>query len=245
MQKDNFKIFKEKTKRDNQKQFEVTWYFASISSKFFSYIFYRLGLSANQVTILFFIVGLFGASIIFLNTVEYLMLSYLLFRLHIIFDLSDGDIARYYNTFSVKGAYMDYMIHSILYPLYIINLSIICYINFLDVKFLILGLMLSFLQSLLLATKNTFQRAFHQSSISNKSMTNIFKKDQSSIKKYIINILSDILSIEGFVFGFLILYLLNIEYLYIPFYTIYVVIFTTILIIKTSLQLNNKYYKKN
>ena len=245
MQKDNFKVFKEKTKRDNQKQFEITWYFASIPSKFFSYLFYRLGLSANQVTILFFIVGLFGASIIFLNTVEYLILSYLLFRLHIIFDLSDGDIARYYNDFSVKGAYMDYMIHSILYPLYIINLSIICYINYLDVKFLFLGLLLSFLQSLLLATKNTFQRAFHQTSINNKPITNTFNKKQSSIKKYIINILSDILSIEGFVFGFLILYLFNFEYLYIPFYLVYIIVFTTILTIKTYLQLNNKSYKKN
>lgn len=245
MQKDNFKVFKEKTKRDNQKQFEITWYFASISSKFFSYVFYRLGLSANQVTILFFIVGLFGASIIFLNTVEYLILSYLLFRLHIIFDLSDGDIARYYNDFSVKGAYMDYMIHSILYPLYIINLSIICYINYLDVKFLFLGLLLSFLQSLLLATKNTFQRAFHQNSIVNKPIINTFNEKKSSIKKYIINILSDILSIEGFIFGFLILYLFNFEYLYIPFYLVYIIVFTTILIIKTYLQLNNKSYKKN
>tara|TARA_Y100000739_G_scaffold213436_1_gene206402 strand:+ start:15613 stop:16350 length:738 start_codon:yes stop_codon:yes gene_type:complete len=245
MKKDSFKIFKEKTKRNNQKEFEITWYFASIFSKYFSYIFYRIGLNANQVTILFFLVGFLGASIIFLNTSYYLILSYLLFRLHLIFDLSDGDIARYNKSFSVKGAYMDYMIHSILYPLYIINLSIICYINYLDVKFLFLGLVLSFLQSLLQATKNTFQRAFHQSSISNKSITNVFSKGQSSIKKYIINILTDLLSVQGFVFGFVILYLINIEYLFIPFFTVYIFILITILIIKTYLQLNNKVYKKN
>ena len=245
MKIDSFKVFKEKTKRDNQKQFEITWYFASKFSKYFSYLFYRIGLSANQITILFFMVGLVGALVIFLNTHTFLILSYFLFRLHLIFDLSDGDIARYYKTYSIKGAYMDYMIHSILYPLYIINASIICYINYLDLKFLFLGLILSFLQSLLLATKNTFQRAFHQSSVNNKPITNVFKKDQSSTKKYVINILADILSIEGFVFGFVILYLINVEFLYIPFFAVYVLILTTILITKTYLQLNNKNYKKN
>jgi hypothetical protein len=243
--KDSFIKFKEKTKRDNEKKFKITWYFASLFSKPCSYIFYRFGFNANQVTILFFIVGLIGAFMILLNTPLFIIISYLLFRLHLIFDLSDGDLARYYKSYSVKGAYMDYMIHSILYPLYTINVSIICYMNFSNTKFLFFGLALSFLQSLILASKNTYLRAFHQSKVNTESKSNIFNSDLSKIKSYIINISADILSIEGFLFGFMFLYIIDIEYLLIPFFFIYVIVFTILFITKTYLSLNNKSYKKN
>ena len=50
------------------------------------------------------------------------IVGYILFRLHIIVDMSDGDVARFNQNFSIRGAYWDAMIHSVLNPLYYISI---------------------------------------------------------------------------------------------------------------------------
>ena len=245
----NYQEFKNKTKRDNQVNFEKTWYFASKFSKPISYLLFRIGLNANQATVLFFLVGLVAAFLILLNDIQFLILSYILYKLHIIIDLSDGDLARYYQKYTFKGAYMDYMIHSVLYPLFIINISIISYINFDDVKFLYFGFVLSLLMSLKLAVKNTFFRTLFQKNVTQNMFDQRIKQLGLASNDYIsfinINLLIDLISFEGFFFFYLFLYVLNIKTYLLVFFVVYSFLFLLFLFKKFNLHYNEKYISKN
>ena len=106
----------------------------------FSWIIINLNLNANHVTALFFIIGFIG-SFLFLSMNPYVsIIAFLFWRLHIIFDICDGEVARFNQKFSINGAYWDYMIHAVLYPLYFINIGISQYFLFGDVVFLFLGI---------------------------------------------------------------------------------------------------------
>jgi len=133
-------------------------FFASKLSIYFSWIFVNLRLSANQVTVVFFLMGLTG-SVCFVCGPEFYLLGYIFWRLHIIFDLCDGDVARFNQTFSINGAYWDYMIHSVLYPLVYISICYSLYDKFNDFIFLLVGLLGSLVVSQLLAVKNNYYRA--------------------------------------------------------------------------------------
>ena len=78
---------KAKSRRANAIENKNLHPFASRLSIYFSWIFINLGLSPNQVTGLFFLVGLTGALILLLNSWIAIILSYTLFRLHIIIDV--------------------------------------------------------------------------------------------------------------------------------------------------------------
>jgi phosphatidylglycerophosphate synthase len=86
-------------------------------AKYFSWLFLNLGMSANQVTVLFWLCGVGSAAAYLFDRPGWSLVGLLLFRLHILFDVCDGEVARFRGTISRYGVYWDQLIHVTTYPL--------------------------------------------------------------------------------------------------------------------------------
>ncbi|MFC1700266.1 CDP-alcohol phosphatidyltransferase family protein [Patescibacteria group bacterium] len=75
-------------------------------SVYFTWLFLRIDFSANRVTILGIIV-LFISCLLFLNGADYFLIASLLLLLSNVLDYSDGRVAKYTNTGSKYGAFLD------------------------------------------------------------------------------------------------------------------------------------------
>jgi len=176
------------TKKDNQEEFESTYYFSYRFSNFFTYFFINASITPNQITGIFFLVGLLSCFLFFSQ--EYLSIvgAFLLWRLHIILDLCDGEVARYSKQFSFNGAYWDYMIHSVLYPLCFIAISISLFNTFYNHNFLILAAAGSLAISVQHAIKNTYFRALYSNKKYEELSTTLYKGN--ALKKTILELIS-------------------------------------------------------
>ena len=203
---------REKCKRkDNKLNNKLHW----LSSKFsiyFSFFFLKLRLSADQVTIIFFLIGLIGALLFTFNSIILSVIAYIMFRLHIIIDMSDGDVARFNQSYSIRGAYWDAVIHSIVNPLYYVFISYSFYVQFNNDIFLILGAFSGISSSVLMAVKNNYYKAmlFNKISLEDKKNNHLKVKN---FKFFILFTLSEIMSIEGFVLLTVLVRLIDIELL--------------------------------
>jgi len=83
----------------------------------FTWLFINLGLSANQVTALSFAAGVSSALVLLGDSLPLAASAFVLFRLHQIFDVSDGEVARYRGQVSRLGVFWDQLMHAIVYPL--------------------------------------------------------------------------------------------------------------------------------
>ena len=166
-------------KRKNAEANNKLHWFSSKFSIYLSYVFIKLRFTADQVTIIFFLVGLLGVFSFGLNSLPLSILGYLLFRLHIIIDMSDGDVARFNQSFSIRGAYWDAVIHSILNPLYYIFICFSFYIQFDNVLFILIGPLLGLSSSVLMAVKNNYFKAmlYNGLALNKQSSASDFKKN--------------------------------------------------------------------
>lgn len=203
-------------------------FFASKFSIYFSWLFINLRLSANQVTILFFIVGCMGAAAFAFN---FFIAGYLLWRLHIIFDLCDGDVARFNKSFSINGAYWDYMIHSILYPLVFLSICYSYYVEYSDQCWIIIGAFGSIVVSQLMAVKNNYYRAML---FSNRSLdVSESAESKEGLAYEVKRMVLSILSFEGFLFVITLGSLLSMnEVITLSVLIFYVFIFLAIVVVK-------------
>lgn len=182
-------------KRDNYESNNRLHWFSSKFSLYFSYLFIRLGMSADTVTAVFFILGFIGALLFNSTTIFLSILGYIFFRLHVIIDMSDGDVARFHKSFSIRGSYWDSVIHSILNPLYYMSISFSYYFIFGELIFLIITPFIVLSSSLVMAVKNNFFKALYF----NKKNENKSQNKMSPIKYKLYYFLSEIISIEGFI----------------------------------------------
>lgn len=222
----SYQEVKEKAKRSNQVLNDKLHPFASKFSLFFSWIFINLNFSPNNVTFLFFLVGFLGSFFFLSNNIFFVLVGYFFWRLHIIFDICDGEVARFTKIFSMNGAYWDYMIHAILYPLYFINICVSQYFKYDNHLFLFLAIFGSFILSLQLAVKNNYFRAM----LSNgKSLSEYNDKSQSrnknTIKHNMYVYITELLGFEGFLFLFVIMNFICFERLILIFIVGYIGLF--------------------
>lgn len=108
-----FDKFKKKSVKQNSDFHQLNYFVSNKPGFYLAFILNKLNLTPNQVTIFFIFVGL--ASAYFLAN-EYLFLSYLLWRFHIILDISDGYIARAKKLYSSIGLILDQIGHHLIYP---------------------------------------------------------------------------------------------------------------------------------
>ena len=86
-----------------------TWYFHRSISIYITKLFLKIGISANQATLIDFFIGIIGCSFFVFGDPKYWIAGASLLYLSQIFDRVDGEIARYNNTASAAGEYWDNM----------------------------------------------------------------------------------------------------------------------------------------
>ena len=213
-----------KAKRHNDESNKKLYFFASFFSIYLSWIFINLRISPNVVTGIFFLTGLgSAASFLYSSDLMFIMIGYSLWRLHIIIDLCDGEVARFEKKFSFNGAYWDYMIHSVLNPLTYGSICFATYRKFDDDIFLILALFGSIIVSQTLSVKNNYYRAmlFNDEKLQKTSNTT----KASPLKNRLMNFFINLLSFEGFLLTYIILSILSVNK---EFYLIALFLYTVI-----------------
>jgi len=179
----NYLEFKKKSSSVDDCFNDNIHYFSSRYKNFFAYIFYKIKFSANLTTFSFFFFGLI--SVIFCYNQSYI-LSWILWRLHLIVDMADGVVARATNTFSKYAKLADKSIHFILYNL------IFLILNKNQINFSV------FLIMILFFIHSNFKEIFHvkQNLYENSAIFSNLNKKKSIIKNFI----RDLIGIEGYIF---------------------------------------------
>ena len=233
-----------RTKRSNKSIIDKSHFFSSRVSIYFSWLFINMKLSADQVTILFFITGLVGAIVFLSINPIFSIYGYLFYRLHIIFDMSDGDVARFRKQKSVRGGYWDAMAHSIIYPVLIFNITISMWMVYSETYFIILGGYFSIATLLTLSVKNNYFKAilFFDHSLLDNFNSKSRNIDNHSLKFKIYNVISLVLSFEGFLPLYILSAFLQNKLLSTMLIVAYILIFSLIVLVKFILFSYRGYY---
>jgi phosphatidylglycerophosphate synthase len=105
----------------------------------FTKLFLLAGISANQATFISTLVGISASYFLAVGPNWFPIIAGLLFRLWSVLDCTDGEIARYNKTMSVKGEYIDRLSNTVVEPLIFVALTFRVYSIFGDFIVLILG----------------------------------------------------------------------------------------------------------
>ena len=238
---------KNRAKRENDWANRQLHPIAARVSIYFSWVFINLGFSPNTVTILFFLVGLVGGFLMLINSLWAILTAYILWRLHIIIDVSDGEVARFTQKFSINGAYWDYMIHAVLYPLYFANMCVAQYQNFENPKFLFLAIAGVLVLSLQLAVKNNYFRAMLYNDISLstfKEKSQQGKKSGFIYKLYLL--FAEVIGFEGLLLFYILIHFFPTEKNYFTIFIVYLFFFLGLTSLKfLMLSIKGFYTTKN
>jgi phosphatidylglycerophosphate synthase len=107
----NYKDFLKLSMRQDTVANDNVHFFAKHFSKRVAYLCFSVGLTPNGVTWLFLLVGLFSGAMFYQG---FPILGYFLWRLHIILDMADGDLARGTRIFSNNAVGFDRSNHIII-----------------------------------------------------------------------------------------------------------------------------------
>ncbi len=80
-------------------------------SIYFTWLFLKAKFSANQVTVFSGFTAALGGVLISTNQTGYVLLGCICFHLFAIFDMCDGEVARYRGTGGVNGHFLDWYLH--------------------------------------------------------------------------------------------------------------------------------------
>jgi phosphatidylglycerophosphate synthase len=80
-------------------------------SPYFSWIFIRIGFSANQLTYLMILCGVLAGAAVTRTGLGWAILAALLVQAYLLLDCSDGEVARFRQRTSVTGVYLDRIGH--------------------------------------------------------------------------------------------------------------------------------------
>ena len=98
-------------------------------SIYFTWLLLHTPIIGNQVTFLMLIFAIISAIFFAKGQYIYSLVGILFFQLYVLFDWSDGEVARYRKIFSKKGAYLDYITHVIVNPIIFLGISLGAYFN--------------------------------------------------------------------------------------------------------------------
>ena len=102
-------------------------------------LFLYTPITANQVTVLWCIVGITAGILFALGNYWYSIIGALLVQLLLVLDRADGEISRYKGTCSLRGEYLDRLCHNIAYPSIFVGISFGIYANFHSIWAFIFG----------------------------------------------------------------------------------------------------------
>ena len=98
------------TKRPEH-EFVLARYYGTIISPYLTWVCLRIGLSANQVTIVGGAIGAVGAALLFPALGPWTLVGVVALQVAYILDFSDGQVARMRGTSSMAGGYLDWLTH--------------------------------------------------------------------------------------------------------------------------------------
>ncbi|RKX92290.1 MAG: hypothetical protein DRP84_10265 [Spirochaetes bacterium] len=123
MKKRNIEPIRELRKICQKEKFEnetgnlwFEWNFKRRESIYFTKLLLKIGISANQATLLSLLFALIGGFFLVFTDVKSLILSAVFLYLYLIFDCVDGEIARYTKTSSKLGSHLDFMVGTFVHP---------------------------------------------------------------------------------------------------------------------------------
>jgi phosphatidylglycerophosphate synthase len=169
-----------------------SWYAVHVARRISIYITWLLlptGISANQVTVLFFLTGL-AAGILFLPGLPgFTLAGALTLQLWFVLDHVDGEIARYRENTTITGILFDNASHFVVHPFIFATLTLGVFRNLHSIDVLILGFLATiFIQALVFvwwygdqmaahdAIKNLFQANLNGSLDKNRSISKVESK---------------------------------------------------------------------
>ena len=142
-------------------------------STFIAYIFVKLGISPNAITISNFFVCIFGFIFASIGTFPYIFVGLFLFILFMTLDYTDGEVARATNKQSLEGLHFEFMQDYIYYCCLGIGLGIGLFRLYQSEIYLYLGFLLTFTLIVEYATTSLLKSISRKGVIDNKIKMNI------------------------------------------------------------------------
>lgn len=99
-------------------------YFGRRVSWYITKVLMRTGITANKVTLIHLFMGILAAVFLAFGNYTYSILGVVLMHLSYIFDLVDGEIARYRKTQSWRGKYIDFLAFDVITTSIIFSVSL-------------------------------------------------------------------------------------------------------------------------
>lgn len=97
---------------------EETWYVKNFPRRLSIYLtkaLLHMRISANQITLIMMLTGIIAGIFLGLGGYVNRLISVIFLQLFVLFDCVDGEIARYKNQVSIKGAYLDLIVNDIIH----------------------------------------------------------------------------------------------------------------------------------
>ena len=152
-----------RSRRHNHEENVWVHPFSGRVAGWFTWAFVNLGLTANHVTGAMFVCGVAAAGLLVNDSLPFAVAAFLLFRLHVLLDVSDGEVARYRNQVSRFGVYWDQLIHAFTYPAIVAGLILGRMLHDAGAGVVAFGLLAMIAKSTDLGTKSAYYRVLYSS----------------------------------------------------------------------------------
>jgi phosphatidylglycerophosphate synthase len=162
-------------RRHNHEDNKKTMFFSSRVSVYITYLVARTSITADQVTYMFMVAGILAAGAMYMPLSWAPLLSFLLYRIHVVLDVVDGEVARFRGTSSSRGAYLDFMTHYFVYAVMAFGCGVNAFLMGGGASDLIMGFAAALGLVLNLASKDCWYRACFNKSGSVESGKPIWK----------------------------------------------------------------------
>tara|TARA_B100001057_G_C22602743_1_gene853449 strand:+ start:126 stop:881 length:756 start_codon:yes stop_codon:yes gene_type:complete len=227
----------------NDREIGVKLLFRLVSI-YFTILLIFLKFKPNSVTILSIIFGILSAIFYYLG---YLNFGSLFLFISITLDFSDGEVARYNNSGSLEGEYLDLILHWVLHPIILSSITLYAFNNDTSNKYILILGFLSVIGSILISLVRTYAK--YVVLWLNINKINI-KSGSTSLSKFSNNSLSNFVSkiLEMYDFPYIMLFVILSSLIenYSSFNSIFFVIsflgftFPIVIILITYTNLKNK-----
>ena len=196
MKKRNIEPIRELRKICQKEKFEnetgnlwFEWNFKRRESIYFTKLLLKIGISANQATLLSLLFALIGGFFLVFTDVKSLILSAVFLYLYLIFDCVDGEIARYTKTSSKLGSHLDFMVGTFVHPYAFICMTFGAYNALHDISifaFEFLAVILNLLDGIS-SLNIIYCIPYKEGKMPNTSISNDINDKKSFIGKYVYN----------------------------------------------------------
>ncbi len=166
-----------------------------------TWLLLHTNISANQVTLISLLAGLFGIALFSFKSQTCFLLGAILVQLWYFLDHVDGQIARYRKTASLSGRFFDFMTHHIIHGVIFFSLGIYCFNETSHFYYVVLGFIASLCILLFNMTSDTkYKTFFEQFNLAThvlvKAKTRSDQKRKDSITKQIYSLLHKLVEIH-------------------------------------------------